>query len=147
MSGTIIWLMVFIALALIEVGTMGLATIWFAIGAFVAMVSAMLGAGVFVQRSLFIVVSLLMLIFTRPLAVKYFNRERRKTNIDAIVGQEGIVTSQIDNLKAMGSVMVKGKEWTARVVEHNQIIHEGSVVIVKAIEGVKLIVEERKEEN
>lgn len=146
MSATITWLIIFILLALIEVATMGLATIWFAIGAFVAMISATLGAGLFIQRSIFVIVSLSMLIFTRPLAIKHFNKERKKTNIDAIVGEEGLVTGEINNLKSIGSVMLKGKEWTARSFDHKKEIQEGSIVIVKAVEGVKLIVEEREEE-
>lgn len=145
MSGTIIWLIIFIILAVVEVATMGLTTIWFAIGAFVAMISTILGAEVLVQRSLFVIISFSMLIFTRPLAVKYFNKERKRTNIDAIVGQEGFVINKVNNLKATGSIMIKGKEWTARSYDHNKEIEEGCIVIVKSIEGVKLIVEERSE--
>ncbi len=145
MNEAIIWLIICIALVVVEVGTMGLVTIWFALGAFIAMVSAMLGAPMWMQSTLFILISTLLLIFTRPVASKYFNKDRTRTNVDAMIGREGIVIETIQNLQARGTVTIGGQEWMARSNNANNEILEGSVVVVTAIEGVKVIVEEKGE--
>ena len=85
-------------------------------------------------------------LFTRPVAVKYFNKDRVRTNVESLIGQEAIVVSEIDNLEQAGRVTLQGKEWTARTEKNGVKIPVGSVVIVKSINGVKLIVEERKED-
>jgi len=139
-----IWLIALVLLLLIELATMGLTTIWFAGGALVAMFFALADMSVFMQLTVFLVVSLVLLFFTRPLAVKYFNRERVKTNVDDLVGKQAIVLTDIDNLQGTGQVSLNGMEWTARAWEEGKHISEGAVVTVKAIRGVKLLVEERK---
>lgn len=136
----IFWLVLLILCIGIEVLTLGLTTIWFAAGALVAIFAALLHAPIFVQVILFILVSLLCLFFTRPIAVRYFNRDRVKTNVESMVGRQAIVTSEIDNLQAMGQVTVSGQEWSARSWEDKVRIPEGTVVVVAAISGVKLIV-------
>ena len=93
------------------------------------------------QIAVFFVVSIVLLIFTRPLALKYMNKGVEKTNVDSIPGQKGIVTQTIDNLKAEGKVTIQGMEWSARSKDES-VIEEGKVVKVAAVEGVKLIVEE-----
>ena len=93
------------------------------------------------QLLLFIVISVVLLLFTRPLAVKYLNKDVQKTNVDSIPGEKGIVTATIDNLKAEGQVTIKGMEWSARAKDGN-VIEKGKVVRVTSVEGVKLIVEE-----
>ena len=93
------------------------------------------------QIAVFIAVSVLLLIFTRPIALKYMKKGASKTNVDSIPGQTGIVTHTIDNLKAEGQVMIQGMDWSARSKE-GTVIEEGKVVKVAAVEGVKLIVEE-----
>lgn len=147
MNYTIMWLVALILFIIIEIATMGLATIWFAGGAFVAVIVAAIGLPLGVQIVLFLVVSFALLYFTRPIAVKYFNRDRIKTNAESLVGKQAIVISEIDNLQGIGQVTVGGMEWTARTVENGVRLSEGSVVNIVAINGVKLIVEERKEEN
>ena len=132
MTEVFAWLALLILLVLIELATMGLTTIWFAAGA--------LGAPVLVQVILFLVVSVLMLVFTRPVAMRYFNVGRAKTNVDSMLGERGIVTGRIDNLHSCGQVTLKGMEWSARSQETEGTIEEGTVVIVKKIDGVKLIV-------
>ena len=139
------WLIAVAVLVIIEVATLGLTTIWFAAGALVATVAAALGAPLFVQIALFLIVSVLVLIFVRPFAVKFFNQDREKTNVDSMLGQKGIVTAQIDNLQAAGQVTLNGMEWTARAVSDDRVIPEGSVVIVRDIQGVKLIVDLEEE--
>lgn len=143
---SLIWLAVLFVCIVIEVGTMGLTTIWFAGGALVSAILAMLNAPLWAQVTAFFVVSLVLLIFTRPVAMRYFNKNREKTNIDSVVGKEAIVIGEIDNLQGIGRVQVDGKEWTARTQANGVQIPVGTVVVVQKVDGVKLLVEERKEE-
>lgn len=136
----IFWMVILILCIVIEVLTLGLTTIWFAAGALVAIFAALLYAPIFVQVILFLLVSLTLLFFTRPIAVKYFNRDRVKTNVESMVGRQAIVTGEIDNLQAMGQVTVGGQEWSARSWDDKVRIPAGAVVVVVAISGVKLIV-------
>ncbi len=144
MSITTIWLIVFVACIIIEIATMGLATIWFAGGSLVAAVASVAGAPLFVQILLFFAVSLVLLYFTRPIAVKYFNKDRVKTNAESLIGKQAIVISEINNLQGIGQVTVGGQEWSARNAADDSKIIVGSVVIIRAISGVKLMVEELK---
>lgn len=143
MNLTTIWLIVFVACIVIEIITMGLTTIWFAGGALVAAVAAAVGAPLWLQVIFFAAVSLVLLYFTRPVAVKYFNKDREKTNAESLVGKQAIVISEIDNLQGIGQVSVNGQEWSARTVEENITLPVGSVVIIRAISGVKLMVEKK----
>ena len=138
---SIIWLVVLAILLVIEFLTLGLTTVWFAGGALVSFLVSLAGGPLWLQLLLFIAVSVVLLLFTRPLAVKYLNKDVQKTNVDSIPGQKGIVTATIDNLKAEGQVTIQGMEWTARAKNGNTI-EKGKVVRVTAVEGVKLIVEE-----
>lgn len=141
MSATFVWLIILVVLIVIEIITMGLTTVWFAGGALVAAVAAAVGCNIYIQTLLFAAVSLVLLYFTRPLAVKYFNKDRTKTNVESMVGKQAIVTSEIDNLQGIGQVTVGGMEWSARAVREKHVIEVGAVVTVKQVEGVKLIVE------
>lgn len=136
----IFWMVILIICIVIEVLTLGLTTIWFAAGALVAIFAALLYAPIFVQVILFLLVSLTLLFFTRPIAVKYFNRDRVKTNVESMVGRQAIVTGEIDNVQATGQVTVSGQEWSARSWDDKVRIPAGAVVVVVAISGVKLIV-------
>ena len=138
-----IWLIVFVACIVIEIITMGLTTIWFAGGALIAAVAAALNAPLWLQIVLFIAVSLSLLYFTRPVAVKYFNKDRVRTNAESLVGKQAIVISEIDNLQGIGQVTVGGQEWSARTTIEGITLPVGSVVIIRAISGVKLMVEEK----
>lgn len=140
MTEMIIWLVLLIVAIVAEVLTMGLTTIWFAGGALVAIFAAILNAPVWLQVVLFLVVSLVLLIFTRPVAVKYFNKDRIKTNAESLVGRQAIVTVEIDNLQGIGQVTVGTQEWSARSYDNGIRIPVGTVVDVLAINGVKLMV-------
>ena len=140
----ICWLAIVIVLLVIEIATLGLTTIWFAGGALVACVAALLHANIWVQIVLFLVVSVLLLFFTRPLAIRYMNKDRMKTNVDSMVGKEAVVTESIDNLKAQGVVQVNGLEWTARSEESQEVRPKGAIVEVGRVEGVKLIVRKKE---
>lgn len=144
---SIYWLILLAVLIVIEIITLGLTTIWFAIGAFVAFIAAVLGLTQFTQLIIFAAVSFLTLYFTRPVAVKYFNNKTVKTNYESLIGQEARVTSVIDNFLATGSASLNGQEWTARAEDDNDIIEENTKVLVVNIVGVKLIVKRIREGN
>ena len=137
----ILWLGLVIILLVIEIATMGLTTIWFAGGAMVAFFSTFFGAGPAVQRTIFVVLSLSLLILTRPMAVRYMKGSRTKTNADSLIGRTAVVTQAVNNLAQSGEVLIADVSWTARSRTEG-VIPEGSVVRICAIEGVKLIVEE-----
>lgn len=147
MNYTVMWLVALVAFIVIEIATLGLTTIWFAGGALIAAVASGMNAPLLVQVILFLAVSFLLLYFTRPIAVKYFNQDRVKTNAESLVGKQAIVISEIDNLHGTGQVTVGGIEWMARTAKEGVLLKPGCVVTIVAIIGVKLIVEERKEEN
>ena len=136
---SICWLAVFVLLIVIELATMGLTTIWFAGGAVAGFIASMLGANVVIQAVVFFVVSIVLLIFTRPFAVRYINSNKTKTNIDGLIGQEALALEEINNIRETGCARLEGKEWTARSVD-DSVIPADTVVIVERIEGVKLIV-------
>lgn len=141
MNLTTVWLIVFVACIVIEIGTLGLTTIWFAGGALIAAIGAAVGAPLWLQITLFLGISLVLLYFTRPIAVKYFNKDRVKTNAESLIGKQAIVISEIDNLQGIGQVTVGGQEWSARTMEDGEMLPIGSVVVVRSINGVKLMVE------
>ena len=98
----IVWLAILIILVVIEIFTLGLTTIWFAGGALVAILVAALGGPVWLQIIIAAVVSAVLLFFTRPIAMKYFNRDRERTNAESLVGRQAIVISEINNLQGIG---------------------------------------------
>lgn len=135
------WLVLLIILLVIEFATVGLTTIWFAGGALVAFILAAMNVGFWVQIVVFLVLSLVLLFFTRPFAVKYINSRRTRTNSEELIGQTVKVIQRIDNRSAEGQAFVNGLEWTARAVSDEMIIEADTLVKVIRIEGVKLIVE------
>ena len=143
-SMIVVWLAVALAMLVIEALTVGLTTIWFAAGALVATIAAALHAPVAVQVVLFLVVSLVLFIFTRPIAVRYFNKDRVRTNVESMIGRQGVVISEINNLEGIGQIQVNGQEWTARTRMDGMTIPVGTVVVVYAVNGVKLIVEPKQ---
>ena len=140
----IFWLVAMVALIVIELATLGLTTIWFACGALVAVVAAALDAPLLLQILMFVVVSFAVLLAVRPIAVKYFNKDRTRTNIESMIGRQAIVVSEIDNMQAIGQVTVNGMEWSARSTINELKIAVGHVVVIRAVDGVRLIVEENK---
>ena len=141
------WLIALVIFLVIEAATLGLAKIWFAGGALVALIAAMCGAGIVIQIVLFLVVSLVLLFFTRPLAVRFLNKDTLKTNVDRVVGMEGVVTEEISNLAGTGKVSLGGNMWTARTENEGGAIPVDAVVTVLRVEGVKLIVKVKEKEG
>ncbi len=144
---TVVWLVAMIVLLFIEGLAPGLVSIWFAIGALAAMVSAILKAPLWLQILWFAVVSVVTLLLTRPLAKKYVNSRAVPTNADMAIGQDCVVTEAIDNVLGTGAVSVGGKIWTARMAEADGKAPAGAVLRVVRIDGVKLIVEEKNNNN
>lgn len=133
-----VWLGLIVVLVGIEAATVSLTTIWFAGGALMALILALFKLPLLVQIAAFLVVSIIMIIFTRPVAVKYLKVGAQKTNVDALIGATGLVTVDISEYKP-GQVKVKGQVWTA-VSKSGESIPADTEVAVLAIEGVKLIV-------
>ena len=135
------WLIASAVFLLVEILTLGLTSIWFAGGAIVAAIAALFGAPFLVQMLLFIVVTCLLFVLTRPVAKRYLNNRVQKTNTDALIGQTALVKETINNMESKGHVQLNGQDWTARSAEAGEIIPAGCEVVVKEIQGVKLIVE------
>ena len=132
------WLGLMVILIGIEAATVNLTTIWLAGGSLVAFILALFNLPLWLQITAFFVVSIVMIIFTRPIAVKYLKVGTQRTNVDALIGTTGLVTMDISEHKA-GQVKVKGQIWTA-VSESGESILADTEVDILAIEGVKLIV-------
>lgn len=135
------WLITMILFIGFELATMGLTTIWFALGALAALIVSAVGGPLWLQIIVFFAVSLFALFAFRNMARESFNKNRTKTNADSLVGRKGIVTEDISNIYATGQVTVAGQEWTARTVEDTVTLEKGEMVIIRSISGVKLIVE------
>ena len=138
--------MAIVIFAVAEALTVQLVTVWFAIGAAAALIANAAHLGTGVQVLIFIVVSLVALAATRPFIKKNAKVKKTPTNSDRVIGEEGIVTAEIDNIKGVGTVKIGGSDWTARS-ENSQIIPEGKIVEIIRIEGVKVIVREIEEEK
>lgn len=136
----IAWLIALVVFLVIEGVTVTLVCIWFAGGALIGMLAAALHAPIWLQVLLFLLVSIILLVYTRPIAMKYFNKNREKTNVSGVIGKQAIVVDEIDNLQGLGKVTVGGQEWTARNVAEEGIIPVGTVVVVEEVKGVKLMV-------
>lgn len=141
---TFYWLIIFVLALLVEIVTMGLTSIWFAGGALIAWVFAKLGFGTVVQIVVFVIASLLLLILTRPIAVKYFNTKTQKTNAESLIGEYAVVLEDVDTLQAKGKVEVRGMEWSAKTDDPNGKIAKGTAVVIDGIQGVKLIVRDKE---
>jgi len=135
-----VWLILLIVFLIVEATTVSLVCIWFAGGSIIGLIAASLHAPWWLQILLALAVALVLLIFTRPIAVKYFNKGRVKTNVQGLIGKQAIVTGEINNLTGVGQAAVGHQQWTARSVEDGVIIPEGAVVVIEEIRGVKLMV-------
>ena len=136
----ILWLVLLIIFAASEAVTVGLTSIWFAAGALVALLAALLGGPMWVQITLFLAVSLLCLAAVRPLAKRHLNNKVERTNADRVIGAEAQVTEDIDNIHGTGAVVFRGMAWAARSQDGGPIA-AGTLVRVLRIEGVKVFVE------
>ena len=141
-----IWLALLILFTVGEGITVGLTSIWFAAGALGALICALLGVAVWPQIAVFLIISALCLLAFRPVVQKHFNSSVEPTNADRIIGAEAIVTEDIQNLQGKGAISIGGLTWSARS-NSDAPIPAGTLVRTLRIEGVKVYVEEVKEEN
>lgn len=142
---TIVWLLICIAAAVIEILTASaLVSIWFAIGAFFAMLAAAAGVPELFQWIIFAAVSLAALIFFRKKAMQHIVRKKVATNADRVIGCDGRVTERIDDLAETGAVSLDGQIWTARTERDSETIEKDTIVTVKRISGAKVIVEPKR---
>ena len=139
----IIWLGVLAVLLVIEGLTTALTTIWFVGGALAAAIAAGIGMGIVPQLLLFFCVSLVLLFFTRPAALKLMRKDTEKTNVEGLLGKKAVVIQKINNLAQTGQVRINDIEWMARTSDDSMTIPVGTVVVIKEIRGVKLIVEKK----
>ena len=141
MNMTIFWLIAFILFVLGEAVTVGLVSIWFAVGSLGALLTAALGGGLWLQIAVFLILSALSLMLLKPLSRKWMaGHKAARTNADRVIGETALVTEDIDNTMATGQVQVDGQIWTARSA-HGVVIPAGSRVKVLSIQGVKVMVE------
>lgn len=141
---TVIWLVLFLLLLLIEILTMGLTTIWFAGGALIAALVSYLGGSMILQVIVFLGISLVLLLVTKPIAKKHLNHKVEHTNAERLIGMDTIVLEEVNSLHATGKVMINGIEWMAMPDEKDQIYSINTVVTIMGIQGVKLIVKEKE---
>lgn len=135
----IIWLVLLIAFVMVEASTVSVVSLWFAAGSLVALVTAMLGGQLWLQVALFALVSAVLLFALRPIVRKHFTPKLTPTNVDAVIGKEGLVTAQIDNIHSVGQVTLGAVEWSARST-NGAPIEVGTRVRVDKVEGVKVFV-------
>lgn len=139
MNMLVFWAVAIVVFGILEAITAQLVSIWFLIGSVGALIAAVCNAPIWMQIVVFIAISVLALLLTKPLVKKYIKPKMQKTNADRCIGSEGIVLEEINNLSATGQVKVNGNVWTARA-SNGEIIPVNTVVIIDKIEGVKLLV-------
>lgn len=134
-----VWLGVTILAAIVEAAVPSLVSIWFVPGGLAALIVSLVHGPVWLQLLLFLLISALALVITRPLARKFQSGGQEKTNADMVLGKTAIVTEEIDNVLGAGRATVLGNSWSARSEEPEGKIPKGTACRVKRIEGVKLI--------
>lgn len=139
LTDSMLWLIVAIACGVIEAITLGVATIWFAIGALIAWIFAEFNAPLLIQVLVFLISSSILLYFTRPIAQKVLKIGHTKTNVETLKGKTGIVIKEIDSIQGTGQVKVGGQIWSAKTLDYEKI-PEGRKIEVLDIQGVKLVV-------
>lgn len=136
----LIWLIIMIIFLIAEAITVGLFTIWFAAGALAAVIVCALGFDILAQIVVFFVVSMVLLIFTRPFALKYVNPGSIRTNYEDVLDKTVRITERVDNIGGTGTAVLNGQEWTARSRKDDEILEPGDLAKVVEVRGVKLIV-------
>ncbi len=141
-----VWLVLAVILGVMEAVTVSLISVWFALGALAAIIPAYFGAPIWSQILVFLAVSAIAFAFTKSFFKDVIKVKKHPTNSDSLIGTDGIVTAEIDNLAGEGKVYISGLTWSAKSVDGSRI-PEGAVVTAKRIEGVTLFVEERNLEK
>ena len=135
----VVWFLLMVFFILLEAGTVALVSTWFAAGALGAMITALCGGALWLQFVVFLVISVVLLVSLRGLLRKYITPKQIKTNVDSVIGMEGLVTATIDNLASTGQVKLGAMEWSARSTS-GEVIQPGERIRVDRVEGVKVFV-------
>ncbi len=135
----IFWLAAMVVFLAAEAMTVTLVSIWFAVGALGAILTALLGGGLMLQVTVFLALAIVLLFFLRRIVRRHITPRVTRTNVDSIIGTTGIVLTPVNNIAALGQVQVNGMEWSARSTD-NSHIPAGALVKVDRIEGVKVFV-------
>lgn len=135
----ILWFGLLVIFLMVESSTVTLISIWFAAGSLAAIIASLCGAEFWLEAVIGVGVSVILLASLRPLLRKYFTPKIEKTNVDSVVGKQGIVIASVDNIQGSGRIKLGGMEWSARSTD-GQPIEEGTQVRVDRIEGVKAYV-------
>ena len=143
---TLVWLVLLIVFLIIEIITVGLTSIWAAGGALVAMLLSLLHIPTGWQIAAFLLVTAILLYFTRPFAMKIINSKREKTKYEGIIGKTLRIVERVDNIAQTGMAVVNGQEWTVRGANDDDILEAGTLAKVVNISGVKLIVKKYEED-
>lgn len=141
----IFWLAAMVIFLIVEASTVTLVSIWFAAGALCAILVALTGGSLSFQVTVFLTVSILLLASLRSYVRKHFTPRLVRTNVDSVLGAEGIVTTPVNNIAALGRVVINGMEWSARSTTGSPLA-EGAKVKVDKVEGVKVFVSLAQEE-
>ena len=130
----IVWLIIAVALAIIELVTINLVCVWFVVSAVAAIFVSLATDSIVIQLAVFVIAGVVLMLLTRPMLMKRLGKSNEKTNLDRVVGMQGIVTESIEPLK-VGEVKVDGKLWSA---VSDILIEKDEVVEIVSIDGVKL---------
>lgn len=145
-SDVTFWIIVAVVCAIVEAVSLGITSIWFVLGAIVALILASFDVPFIIQIVVFLAVSIVLLIYTRPIATKYLKLGKEKTNVEAVVGLEGVVIEKIDNVLGKGQVKIGGLIWSAKSEDGEDIEKEEEVEVV-AVKGVRVIVKKIEREE
>lgn len=140
---TIVWIATAVVLGVIETTTVNLITIWFAISALVTAAFSAFGVGVGAQITIFVILSAILVLSTRPLAKKFVTGKTVPTNADRVILKDGIVIQKIDTIENSGQVKVMGQVWSAKT-KNGEVLEENTPVVVEELEGVRVVVSAKK---
>ena len=140
----VVWLIIALVAGILEAVTVSLVSVWFALGAVAAAISAGFGFGVIAQVVIFLVLSLILMALTAPICRKFRMGEKVPTNADRLIGCIGVITEDVDPLENKGEVKVQGQRWSVQVRDDGRA-KVGDNVIVEAIEGAHLVVRLKRE--
>jgi len=135
----LIWIVVAVIFGIIEIVTLGIMTIWFAVGAVAAAILASLGVGFIWQFAAFLFVSIVLLYFTRPIAEKYLKIGKQKTNAESLIGELAVIVEETGPNK-IGQARVRGQMWSCEAADKNEVFVKDEEVIIERIEGVRLLI-------
>ena len=142
----VFWLVVMLLFLILEMATISLVSIWFVGGSLAAFLVSFIVKKPWVEVIVFLGVSLVLLLLIRPMAAKLGvkKKDQIRSGAQSLVGKRAVVTESIDNLHAKGAVQVNGQFWSAKTADDDVQISKDSVVMIREVDGVRLVVEELK---